>query len=171
MADPLSVRLCDAANVDGYVHMADEVLRSLVVCMGEGGRVHCLFLHAAFAKCERCLVFWLAHGADLSCGTASHPHWIDLEWARASNASPEILIMLTPKVWPSLRPRTFCAGVELDMYTRPVGLIGDDASASWPRGCEITVSCCMQLEGSAKFACELGWIGERTRLTALLASC
>ena len=62
MADP-SVRLCDEANVDGcgYVHIADEVLRSLIVCVGEGKRGHYryMFLHAALAKCERCLAFWL----------------------------------------------------------------------------------------------------------------
>ena len=51
------------------------------------------------------------HGADLNRGAANHP--IALEWARASNASPEILRLLTPSVWPSLRPRAFCAGVEL----------------------------------------------------------
>ena len=47
MADP-SVRLCDEANVDGYVHIADEVLRSLIVCMDEGkrGHYHYMFLHA-----------------------------------------------------------------------------------------------------------------------------
>ena len=85
MADP-SVSLCDEANVDGYVHIADEVLRSLTVCMDEGERDHYMFLDAAFAKCERCLAFWLHHGADLSRGTARHPDWIALEWARASNA-------------------------------------------------------------------------------------
>ena len=87
MAD-LSVVLCDDANVDGYVHIADEVLRNLIVCMDEGKRDHYVFLHAALAKCERCLAFWLHHGADLSRGTASHPDWIGLEWARAANASP-----------------------------------------------------------------------------------
>ena len=50
-----------------------------------------MFLHAALAKCQRCLAFWLHHGADLNCGAATHPDWIALEWARASNASPEIL--------------------------------------------------------------------------------
>ena len=90
MADP-SVSLCDEANVDGYVRVAGEVLRSLIVCMDEGKRGHYMFLHAALAKCERCLAFWLHHDADLSHGTASHPAWIPLEWARASNANPEIL--------------------------------------------------------------------------------
>ena len=122
MADP-SVSLCDEANVDGYVHIADEVLRSLIVCMDEGERDHYIFLHADLAKCERCLAFWLHHGADLSRGTASHPDWIALEVARASNASPEILRMLTPSVWPSVRPRAFCAGVELDMYVHVPGRI------------------------------------------------
>ena len=51
MADP-SVSLCDEANVDGYVHIADEVLRILIVCMDEGKRDHYMFLHAALAKCE-----------------------------------------------------------------------------------------------------------------------
>ena len=56
MADP-SVSLCDEANVDGYVRIAGEVLRSLIVCMDEGKRGHYMFLHAALAKCERCLAF------------------------------------------------------------------------------------------------------------------
>ena len=109
MADP-SVSLCDEAHVDGYVHIADEVLRSLIVCMDEGKRDHYMFLHAALAKCERCLAFWLHHGADLS-GTGSHPDWIALEWARASNASPEILRLLTPSVY-GLSPaaRLLCGG-------------------------------------------------------------
>ena len=34
----LSVSLCDEANVDDYVHIADEVLRSLIVCMDEFAR-------------------------------------------------------------------------------------------------------------------------------------
>ena len=122
MADP-SVSLCDEANVDGYVHIADEVLRSLMVRMEEGKRDHHMFLHAALTKCERCWAFWLHHGADLSRGTTSHPDWIALEWARASNAGPEILRLLTPSVWPSLPPRAFCAGVELDMYAHVPGRI------------------------------------------------
>ena len=44
-------------------------------------------------------------------------------WAHASNASPEILRLLTPSVWPSLRPRTFCTGVELDMCAHVPGRI------------------------------------------------
>ena len=82
-----------------------------------------MFLHAALAKCERRLAFWLHHGADLSRSTASHPDWIALEWARDANASPEILRLLAPSIWPSLRPRVFCAGVELDMCARVPGRI------------------------------------------------
>ena len=81
--------------------------------MDEGERDHYLFLHVASAKSETCLTFWLHHGADLSHGTASHLDWIALEWARASNASPEILRLLTPSVWPSL----------LDMYVHVPGRI------------------------------------------------
>ena len=73
-------------------------------------RDHYMFLHAALAKCERCLASWLHHGADLNRAAANHPDRIALEWARASNASPEVLRLLTPSVWPSLRPRAFCAG-------------------------------------------------------------
>ena len=85
------------------------------------------FVQATFAKRETCSNYWLHHGADLSRGTANHPDWIALEWARASNASPEIMRLLTPSVWPSFRPRAFCAGVELDMYACafPVGFIGE----------------------------------------------
>ena len=43
--------LCDATIVDCYAHVADEVLRSVIVCMDDGERDHYLFLHAAFAKC------------------------------------------------------------------------------------------------------------------------
>ena len=103
-------------------HM-DEVLRCLIVCMEESEWDHYMFLHAALAKCERCLAFWLHHGADLNRGAANHPDWIALEWAGASNASPEIMGLLTPSVWPSLRPRAFCAGVELDMYVHVPGRI------------------------------------------------
>ena len=60
-------------------------------CMEESERGHYMFLQAALAKCERCWAFWLHHGADLNRGAANHLHWIALEWARASNASPEIL--------------------------------------------------------------------------------
>ena len=67
------------------------------------------------------LNFWLHHGTELCRGTASHPDWIALEWARASNASPEILRLLTPSVWTSLQPHAFCAGVELDMYAHVPG--------------------------------------------------
>ena len=122
MADP-SVSLCDEANLDSYVRIAGEVFRSLIVSMDEGERDHYMFLHAALAKCETCLASWLHHGADLRRGTASHPDWIALELARASNASSEILRSLTPSVWPSLRPRAFCAGVELDMYVHVPGRI------------------------------------------------
>ena len=47
MADP-SVSLCDEANVDCYAHVADEVLRSVIVCTDEGERDHYLFLRAAW---------------------------------------------------------------------------------------------------------------------------
>ena len=53
-----------------------------------------MFLHAALAKGERCLAFWVHHGADLNRGAANHPDWIALEWARASNASPEIFAIV-----------------------------------------------------------------------------
>ena len=83
--------LFDAAILDSYAHVVDEVLRCLIVCMEEvSERDHSMFLHAALAKCERCLAFWLHRGADLNRGAAKHPDWIALEWARASNASPEI---------------------------------------------------------------------------------
>ena len=49
MADP-SVSLCDEANVAGYVHIADEALRSLSVCMDEGKRDHSMFLHVEFSQ-------------------------------------------------------------------------------------------------------------------------
>ena len=116
-------RLCDAAILDCYARVVDEVLRCLIVCMEESERDHCMFLHAALAKCKRCLAFWLPHGADLNRGAANHPDWIALEWARASNASPEIMRLLPPSVGPSLRPRAFCAGVELDMYVHVPGRI------------------------------------------------
>ena len=134
--------------------------------MEEGEQDHYLFLHAAFAKCETCLTFWLHHGADLSRGTASHPDWIALEWARASNASPEILRLLTPSVWPSLQPRAFCVGVELDMYARVPGRIDRR------RICQLIQQSqdhsLSRREIFAKFARELGWIEKRTRLAALL---
>ena len=117
------LRLCDAANFDSYAHVCDEVLRCLIVCMEEPGRDHYMFLRAALAKCERCLAFWLHHGADLNRGAASHPDWVALEWARASNAGPEILQLLTPSVWPSLRPAAFCVALELDMYVHVPGKI------------------------------------------------
>ena len=82
-------RLRDAAILDSYAHIADEVLRCLIVCMDEVERDHYLFLQAASATCQTCLNCWLHHGADLRRGTANHPDWIALEWARASNASPE----------------------------------------------------------------------------------
>ena len=45
-------RLCDAAILDSYAHVVDEVLRCLIVCMEESERDHYMFLHAALAKCE-----------------------------------------------------------------------------------------------------------------------
>ena len=59
MADP-SVSLCDEANVDGYVNTADDVLRSLIVCVDAGERDQYVFLHSALAKCERCFGFLAA---------------------------------------------------------------------------------------------------------------
>ena len=116
-------RLCDAAILDSYAHVVDGVLRRLIVCMDEIERDHYLFLQAASAKCQTRLNYRLHHGADLRRGTASRPDWIALEWARASNASPEILRLLMPSAWPPLRPRAFCAGVELDMYAHVPGRI------------------------------------------------
>ena len=107
-----------------YAHLADEVLRSVIVCMGEGERDHYLFLHAAFAKCETCLTLWLHHGVISV--AAQRVIRIGSPWSgstRASNASPEILRLLTPLVWPSLRPCAFCAGVELDMHVHVPGRI------------------------------------------------
>ena len=66
---------------------------SLSVWMRASG-ITTFFRHAALTKCERRLAFWLHHGADLSRGTASRPDLIALDWARASNASPEILRLL-----------------------------------------------------------------------------
>ena len=87
-------RLCDSAILDSHGHVVDEVLWCLIVCMDEIERDHYLFLQAASAKCQTCLSHWLHHGADLRRGTASHPDWIALEWARASNASPEIFAIV-----------------------------------------------------------------------------
>ena len=121
MADP-SVSFCDEANVDGYVHIADEVLRSLIVCMDEGKRDHRMFLHAALAKCGRCLAFWLDRGADLSRGAVSHADWIALQWARASNASPEIMGL---RLQYGLRPCAFCWTCTCAF---PVRLIGEKSA-------------------------------------------
>ena len=125
-----------------------------------------MFLHAALAKCERCLAFWLHHGADLNPGAANHPDWIALEWARASNASPEIMRLLTPAVWPSLRPRAFCAGVELDMYVHVPGRIcRREVSQMSPRARDHHLF--LHAAGSlCKNACKLGWIEELTHLMA-----
>ena len=71
-------RLCDAAILDSYAHVVDEVLRCLIVCMDEIERDHYLFLQAASAKCQTCLSYWLHHGADLRRATASHLDWIAL---------------------------------------------------------------------------------------------
>ena len=43
MPDP-SVSLCDELNVDGYVHIVDEVLRSLIICIDEGELDHYMLL-------------------------------------------------------------------------------------------------------------------------------
>ena len=131
-------RLSDAAILDSYsyAHVVDEVLRCRIVCMEESERDHYMCLHTALAKCERCLAFWLHHGANLNRGAANHPDWIALEWARASNASPEILRLLTPSVWPSLRPRAFCAGVEKEvMISRPWAHLLDFSPMKRARTC------------------------------------
>ena len=132
----------------------------------ESERDHYMFLHAALAKCERCLAFWLHHGADLNRGAANHPDWIALEWARASNASPEIMRLLAPSVWPSLRPRGFCAGVELDMYVHVPGRIcRREVRQMSPRARSHHLF--LHAAGSlCKNACKLGWIEELTHLMA-----
>ena len=120
--------------------------------MDESERDHYLFLHAAFAKCETCLAFWLHHGADLSRRAASHPDWIALEWARASNASPEILGLLIQYALPSCRVPSARGWSWICTCTCPVGLTGD-VSASWPRGREIINSCMKSLQSlRASFA-------------------
>ena len=43
------------SHFDLDVHIADEVLRSLIVCVDGSERDHYMFLHSALAKCERCL--------------------------------------------------------------------------------------------------------------------
>ena len=43
-------RLFDAAILDCYVRVADEVLRCLIVCMDKGEQDHRVFLEAAFSK-------------------------------------------------------------------------------------------------------------------------
>ena len=53
---------------------------------------------------------------DLTRGMANHPEWVALEWARSSNASPEVLRLLTPQEWPSNLPGPFCPWAELDIY-------------------------------------------------------
>ena len=45
--------LCDAAILDCYVHIADEVLRCLIVCMDKGERDRYLFVQAAFKRSVR----------------------------------------------------------------------------------------------------------------------
>ena len=95
----------DEANVDGYVHIADEVLRSLIVCMDEGEqdhymlihaieidrrcirqrtprwRDHHLFLHTAQSLCNVCARAWLDQGADTSHGTPCEPLKSAFRWA------------------------------------------------------------------------------------------
>ena len=65
------LRLRDAAILNSYAHVVDEVFRCLIVCVEESEREHYMFLHAALAKCERRLAFWLHHGADLNRGGAA----------------------------------------------------------------------------------------------------
>ena len=112
-------RLCDAAVLLIPTHMSSTrcfgVL--LFVWMNLSGIIT-YFFRLPLQKCQKCLNYWLRHGADLRRGTASHPDWIALEWARASNASPESLRWLTPSV-----RRAFCAGVELDMSVHVPGRI------------------------------------------------
>ena len=134
--------------------MSTLLMRYFEVSLFVWMRASDMFLHAALAKCERRLACWL------------HPDWIALEWARASNASPEILRLLTPSVWPSLRPRAFCAGVELDMCARaPRRIDRRCISQLTPRSHDHHLF--LQREVFAKFARQLGWIEERTRLAAL----
>ena len=157
-------RLCDAAILDSNAHAVDEVLRCLIGCMDEVERDHYFFLQAASAR----LNYWLHHGADLLRGAATHPDWITLEWARASNASPEILRLLTPSVWPSLRPRAFCAGVELDMYVHVPGRIHRrEVSQMSPRSRDHHLF--FHAAGSL-CKVKLGWIEELTCLMALPGS-
>ena len=43
-------RLCNAAILDSYAHVVDEVLRCLIVCTEEYERDHYMFLHAALKE-------------------------------------------------------------------------------------------------------------------------
>ena len=154
--------LRDAAILDSYAHVVDEVLRCLIVRMDEIERDHYLYLQAASAKCQTCLNYWLHHGADLRRGTASHPDWIALEWARASNASPEFLRLLTPSVWPSLQPHAFCAGVELEMYVHVPGRIHRrEVSQMNPRSRDHHL--CLHATGSLCKVCVQAWREARSR--------
>ena len=50
-------RLYDAAMLDSYTHLVDEVLRHLIIYMEQSERDHYIFLHAALSKYERYLTF------------------------------------------------------------------------------------------------------------------
>ena len=84
-------RLCDAAILDSYAYVVDELLRYLIICIEESEQDHPMFLHVILAKWERCLAFWIHHDADLNRGAANHPDWIALDWDRVSNASLQIM--------------------------------------------------------------------------------
>ena len=55
-------------------------------------------------------------GADLKRGTAHHSDWAPLEWALWSNAGPDIIAVVTPRLSPSREPAVFCNLALADEY-------------------------------------------------------
>ena len=104
----LLISLREEASSGAFFHAREDNLRQRISCMESSKQEHYLFLQAASKTRKRCLHYWLQKDADLTRGTANHPEWIALNWARSSNANPEVLRLLTLQDWPRYLPGPFC---------------------------------------------------------------
>ena len=93
-------------------------MRERVSALSGEDRDRYLLPYACSAKCLRCVQFWVCRGADLKRGTAHHSDWTPLEWALWSNAGPDIIALVTPRLSSSREPAVFCNLALADEYVR-----------------------------------------------------
>ena len=164
-------RLYDAAILDSYVYIIDEMLQYLIIYIDERERDPYLFLQIASIKYQISFNYWLHHGADLRYRTAGVIR-IGSPWSgRGFRMLGRNFAILDAFSMVFLAVACFLSRGWSWTWTCTfsAGFIGEK-SVRRGRDRKIITSFSTQQEVFANFACKLDWIEELTGLMAFPGS-